>query len=99
MKDRPADISAEVIRTTRCGQGISDVNVNRAGRPGDAACWHFPRERPAGGLTPEMPNHSGSWSVFANTTKEKSPILGGLYWSEREDLNLRPLVSQARAGR
>ncbi len=28
---------------------------------------------------------------------QKSPVFTGLFWSEREDLNLRPLVSQTSA--
>jgi hypothetical protein len=29
---------------------------------------------------------------------KKAPTIRGFYWSEREDLNLRPLVSQTQFG-
>ena len=35
--------------------------------------------------------------VSAPLKRKKPPHLEGFYWSEREDLNLRPLVSQTSA--
>ncbi len=39
----------------------------------------------------------GFRAIAAVARNEKAPHLQGFFWSEREDLNLRPLVSQTSA--
>jgi hypothetical protein len=49
----------------------------------------------------EIPNFSGFCSAFVRLRRhremKKAPYFRGFFWSEREDLNLRPLVSQTSA--
>jgi hypothetical protein len=54
------------------------------------------------GLYPRLPPHLPNFVQFSlpwqrRHKMQKTPYLRGFLWSEREDLNLRPLVSQTSA--